>query len=161
MKLIEFLKNADKDEYIYIGAASAFLWIGRPAEIIEKLPELDADYIERIKVNIKKAADKIRCTESNITEVKKVIAVANDPSELEKELKGFVRELDRVQKRKVRLLNRLETRIPFGEREVRDVYRRRLVEPIGTVVVIKGREFGDYWTLDEVENGEGVREPIE
>lgn len=150
MKLTEFLKNADKDEYIYLGAMSAFLWIGKPAEIIAKLPELDEEYTEIIKDSIKRNAWKIRETEGFISK--------NDDPYVERRL---LKELERLNKRKIKLAERLEKRIPFGDREVRDVYRRRLVEPVGTCVIIKGREFGYYWTLDEVLNGEGVRELIE
>ena len=150
MKLTEFLKNADKDEYIYLGAMSAFLWIGKPAEIIAKLPELDEEYTEIIKDSIKRNAWKIQETEGFISK--------NDDPYVERRL---LKELERLNKRKSKLAERLEKRIPFGDREVRDVYRRRLVEPVGTCVIIKGREFGYYWTLDEVLNGEGVRELIE
>lgn len=150
MKLTEFLKNADKDEYIYLGAMSAFLWIGKPAEIIAKLPELDEDYTEQIRESIKRNAWKIREIEGFINK--------NDDPYVERRL---IKELERLNKRKIKLAERLEKRIPFGDREVRDVYRRRLVEPVGTCVIIKGREFGYYWTLDEVLNGEGVRELIE
>ena len=150
MKLTEFLKTVDNDEYIYLGAMSAFLWIGKPAEIIAKLPELDEEYTEIIKDSIKRNAWKIRETEGFISK--------NDDPYVERRL---LKELERLNKRKIKLAERLEKRIPFGEREVRDVYRRRLVEPVGTCVIIKGREFGYYWTLDEVLNGEGVRELIE
>lgn len=150
MKLTEFLKNADKDEYIYLGAMSAFLWIGKPAEIIAKLPELDEDYTEQIRESIKRNAWKIREIEGFINK--------NDDPYVERRL---LKERERLNKRKIKLAERLEKRIPFGDREVRDVYRRRLVEPVGTCVIIKGREFGYYWTLDEVLNGEGVRELIE
>lgn len=150
MKLTEFLKNADKDEYIYLGAMSAFLWIGKPAEIIAKLPELDEEYTKIIKDSIKRNALKIRETEGFISK--------NDDPYVERRL---LKELERLNKRKIKLAERLEKRIPFGDREVRDVYRRRLVELVGTCVIIKGREFGDYWTLDEVLNGEGVRELTE
>lgn len=150
MKLTEFLKTVDNDEYIYLGAMSAFLWIGKPAEIIAKLPELDEDYTEQIRESIKRNAWKIREIEGFINK--------NDDPYVERRL---IKELERLNKRKTKLAERLEKRIPFGEREVRDVYRRRLVEPVGTCVIIKGREFGYYWTLDEVLNGEGVRELIE
>lgn len=150
MKLIEFLKNADKDECVYLGAMSGFLWIGYPTEILEKLPELDEEYTEIIRDSIKRNAWKIRETEGFISK--------NDDPYVERRL---LKELERLNKRKTKLAERLEKRIPFGEREVRDVYRRRLVEPVGTCVIIKGREFGYYWTLDEVLNGEGVRELIE
>ena len=150
MKLTEFLKTVDNDEYIYLGAMSAFLWIGKPAEIIAKLPELDEDYTEQIRESIKRNAWKIREIEGFINK--------NDDPYVERRL---IKELERLNKRKTKLAERLEKRIPFGDREVRDVYRRRLVEPVGTCVIIKGREFGYYWTLDEVLNGEGVRELIE
>lgn len=150
MKLTEFLETVAEDEYVYLGAMSGYLWIGKPAEIIEKLPSLDADYTERIRGNTKKNDWRIRETEGLLTK--------NDDPYVERRL---IKELERLNKRKTKLAERLEKRIPFGEREVRDVYRRRLVEPVGTCVIIKGREFGDYWTLDEVLNGEGVRELTE
>ena len=150
MKLAEFLKNVDKDEYIYLGASSAFLWIGKPDEVIEKLPELDADYTNRIKVSITKNADKIRCLGAEIERAKEMLAHLKDAPELEKTIAGLEREFKKALKRKDKLADRLAKRTPFGEREVRDVYRRQIVEPMGTVVLVKGREYGDYWTLEEV-----------
>lgn len=153
MKLVEFLKTVDKDEYIYLGAASAFLWIGLPDEIIEKLPQLDEDYTERHRDGLKRNAWKIKDIERQIYE-------AEECGET-RVVKRMNLELDRLYRRKKALNEYIEKRVPFGEREVRDVYRRRIVEPFGTVVIIKGREFGDYWSLDEVQSGEGVRESAE
>lgn len=160
MKLAEFLKTVPSDEYIYLGASSGYLWIGKPAEIIEKLPALDEDYAERLRVNVEKNAWHILNTKRQLLEIEKVIAVANDTTELEKEKKRLARFLKMKQKRTPILAERLEKRIPFGDREVRDVYHKWIVPPAGTVVIIEGHEFGDYWTLDEIENGEGVREPV-
>ena len=52
MQLIDYLKAADKDEYIYLGAASMYLWISKPDEMIAKLPELDAVHTDRLQYAI-------------------------------------------------------------------------------------------------------------
>lgn len=158
MKLVEFLKTVDKDEYIYLGAASGFLWIGLPDEIIEKLPWLDEDYIERNKESIKRNAWKIKDIEKQIDDTE---ASVRDADQRRRLLRRMNLELARAYKREKALNEYAEKRIPFGEREVRDVYRRRIVEPAGTVVLVKGREIGDYWMLEEVLNREGVRESAE
>jgi len=161
MKLTEFLKTVPSDEYIYLGASSGYLWIGKPDEIIEKLPALDEDYTNRIKVSITKNADKIRCLGTEIERAKVMLAHSKDAPELEKTIAGLEREFKKALKRKDKLADRLANRTPFREREVRDVYRRQIVEPMGTVVLVKGREFGDYWMFDEILSGEGVRESTE
>lgn len=158
MKLVEFLKTVDKDEYIYLGAMSAFLWIGLPDEIIEKLPRLDEDHTERHREGIKRTAWKIKDIEKQILTVETEIG---DEAHRKRVLKRLNLELAQACRREKALAEYIEKRVPFGEREVRDVYRRRIVEPFGTVVIIKGREFGDYWSLDEVQSGEGVRESAE
>lgn len=160
MKLIEFLNTADKDEYIYLGSASGYLWIGKPAEIIAKLPDLDEDFTERIKANIERNVRYIGYEKVHIQSVESDIRNGGDICHLDRVKRILERELKKYQNRKNRLEERLKNRVPFAEREVRDVYHKYLVAPAGTVVIIEGEEFGDYWSLDEVENGEGVREPL-
>ena len=148
MKLTEFLKTVASDEYVYLGPAWGFLWIGYPAEIVAKLPELDEDYVKRIKTNIRR-------NERFISYREKQLQTANT-----EEKKGIERELKRLRTRKSHLERWLESRVPFGEREVKDVYHKYIVEPAGTVVIIEGEEFGDYWTLDEILNEGGIREKV-
>ena len=162
MKLIEFLNTkVEQDEYVYLGAASGYLWIGKPAEVIAKLPDLDADFIERIKSNIERNERYIGYKEAHVKGVEDDIRKGGDAYRLGRVKKIHERELKKYRNRRDRLVERLENRVPFAEREVKDVYHKYLVAPSGTVVVIEGEEFGDYWMLSEIENGEGVRESIE
>lgn len=39
----------------------------------------------------------------------------------------------------------------FADREVLDTYKRKDVEPLGTIVVVEGPEVGQYWLYSEVE----------
>lgn len=161
MKLTEFLKTVAEDEYVYLGALSCYLWIGHPTEILEKLPSLDDDYTERNRDSIERNAWVIKDLKNQMSKNDKLISKGKDVDGLKRVNKRLAKELARQEKRKTELAEWLENRVPFGEREVRDSYRRRIVEPVGTVVIIDGDEIGDYWMLDEIENGEGVREPTE
>ena len=162
MNLIEFLNTkVEQDEYVYLGAASGYLWIGKPAEIIAKLPDLDADFIERIKSNIERNERYIGYKEVHIKGVEDNIRKGGDEYRLKRVKKIHERELKKYQNRRDRLVEQLENRVPFAEREVKDVYHKHLVAPSGTVVVIEGEELGDYWMLSEIENGQGVRESTE
>lgn len=127
MQLIDFLKTADKDEYIYVGVAvgGCFLWIAKPDDMIVKLSEMDAKFINRIQLKIEKLLA-VECGENSI--------------------------LKKIQQNKIAALERqIERRIPFGNREIKDMYKRRFVEPLGTIVIIEGKEWGSYWMLDELE----------
>ena len=140
MQLIDFLKTADKDEYIYLGAASCYLWISKPEEMIEKLPELDENHTAELQHKIE---DKNR----HIAFYEKHLASAKSEFEV-KELKH---NLEKVQRIKNDLVAKLENRIPFAARQVKDVYRRRMVKPFGICVIIEGHEFGDFWSIEDME----------
>lgn len=140
MQLIDFLKTADKDEYIYLGSAAVFLWIGKPDEIIATLPELDADYTDRLKHTILKKERLIARIERNIADPANSWALDMLSGELaqEKDRKAMFEAI-------------LENRIPFAARQVKDVYRRRMVEPFGICVIIDGHEYGDFWSFEDME----------
>lgn len=159
MKLIEFLNTkVEQDEYVYLGAASGYLWIGKPAEVIAKLPDLDEDYIKRINAHIKRNERYAGYKEIQIRNVEDNIRKDFEVERQAKVKKVLEREFKKYQNRRDRLAKRLENYVPFSEREVEDVYHKCLIAPAGTVVIIEGEELGDYWSLDEVLSGEGVRE---
>lgn len=137
MQLIDFLKTADKGEYIYLGAASCFVWIAKPDEMIAKLPELDADHTDRLKLQIKRKYNVIPYLERTAS------------TNIERERLERLRSIKDEQERE------LENRIPFAARQVKDVYRRKLVEPFGIVVIIEGNEMGDFWSYEDVEDYNG------
>lgn len=144
MQLIDFLKTADKDEYIYLGAASCFLWIAKPDEMIERLPKLDDDHTEKLRCSVK-------YNDTLIKYYERCLKTAQSEFE-EKELKC---NLEKVQRKRKESAERIENRIPFAARLVKDVYRRKMVEPFGLCVIIEGHEIGDYWTLEELEDDDG------
>lgn len=144
MQLIDFLKTADKDEYIYLGAASCYLWISKAEEMIEKLPELDENYTAELQFKIENKNRHIGFYEKHLASAKSEFEV--------KELKS---NLEREQRIKNDLVAKLENRIPFAARQVKDVYRRRMVKPFGFCVIIEGHEFGDFWTLEDLEKYNG------
>lgn len=45
----------------------------------------------------------------------------------------------------------LENYKKFADREILDTYKRKIVEPLGTIVVVEGPEVGQYWLYSEVE----------
>lgn len=144
MQLIDFLKTADKGEYIYLGAASCFLWIAKPDEMIAKLPELDEEHAADLR-------HAIECKNRAIAFYEKHLASAQ--SEFEK--KQLKRDLEKAQRIKNDFVAKLENRIPFAARQIKDLYRRRMVTPYGIVAIIEGNEMGDFWTFEEVEEYNG------
>ena len=141
MQLIELLKTTDKDEYIYLGAASMYLWIAKPEEMIEKLPELDAYYTEKLQCQIKQKTTMIDYYERCLQRVQSHF-----------EAREANRQLEKARRIKREATENLENRIPFAARQIKDVYRRKMVEPFGFCVIIEGGEYGDFWTYDEVED---------
>ena len=140
MKLIDYLKAANKDEYIYLGASNGFVWIAKPDEMIAKLPELDMDYTERFR----EALDR---TKTNISYYEKWLATEKS----EYVINGIKPKLESQQRIKKLNEDKLEKRIPFANREIVDLYRRKMCKPFGTCVIVAGHEWGDYWTLEEQE----------
>ena len=132
MQLLDYLKTADKDEYIYLGSGSGFLWIAKPEELIEKLAELDAGYIDGVQAKIQKS----------ILEVKSLAADSM---------------LKKWKKKKIAALKKqVKSYIPFGNREIKDMYKRKILAPLGTIVIIDGVEKGKYWAIDDMEEDNGT-----
>lgn len=131
MQLIDFLKTADKGEYIYLGAAYCFLWIAKPDQMIAKLPELDDRFIDGIQAKIQKYSSVAK-------------ACAADSM-----MKKW------AQKKIAALSKQIKSYIPLANREIKDAYKRKAVEPLGTIVIIDGEEKGRYWSLDEMEKDDG------
>lgn len=70
-------------------------------------------------------------------------------------MKSAMLKADAEYKYQVRNLGRLKKIVSgykeFIDREVIDTYKRKWIEPLGTVILVEGVENGPYWSLDEVE----------
>lgn len=156
MKLKELLRDIPDDEWIYIGSQSGFVCICRCSEAKKELKEKSKYYfdmyseqkrmaevrIENHPKIMKKYRDILEeaCKENNVSDIRKMKAAL---IKADAEYKYQLRNLERL----TGIVSRYKN---FIDREVKDTYRRKFVEPLGVVILVEGVENGPYWSLDEV-----------
>lgn len=152
MTLRECLAGFEKGTFFYISAGNSFIYIG--ANPLEELPKADDAYIERemryvrrakISLNSAKKREKKYQTMLDKGEFSYFVS-AKDVTRHRNNAKKEQKSLPEYIKKK---LDRIEKRTPFLDREVKEVYDRRWVEPLGKIIKIKGTEVGAYWLYSE------------
>lgn len=157
MKLKELLRSIPDDEYVYIGSQSGFVCICRCSEAKKELKEKSKYYLDmyseqkriaevRIENHpriMKRYRDSLQeaCKENNVSDIRKMKAAL---IKADAEYKYQLRNLERL----TGIVNGYKK---FMDRKVKDTYRRKWIEPLGTVILVEGVEAGPYWSLDEVE----------
>ena len=141
MKLLDKLKELGT-EFVYVGSGSGFVYIGNANNAVESLRKVDETYRNN-------AADLIGASQKAIAR--------NEKSLHDAKVKGDREEIERVEqsiewhnKQINKQSEYIKQYVPFSEREVTEMYRRRFVAPLGEIIIVCGEEVGPYWTLDEV-----------
>lgn len=166
--------NGHKGEIIKLGADAGFIYCDINDETTEQtLTKLDANNVIQIKISLKRTLDYIgRFNE--IWTRKKQNKLAEYEEETEKRLKKgkepkctkeeLLERLEQLKlkdfKQKTTYAQRLQARqdkyIPFLDREVREIYKACYGE---TIILFKGLESGDYWTVKEYRDAtKGVKD---
>lgn len=132
MTLEQFMDEADWDTTYYIGACSAFFFIGSKMEYFQAIDNISDHYLKVLKARCNKLRNR---------------NVYKDDSPYKRKLDA---EADEIGKQ-------IKNWIPFSKREVKDTWPREVDIP-GTIVKIEGIEHGAYWFKHEYDHMErGVR----
>lgn len=121
--LNEWLQTLHAEKIVFIGSRSNFLYIGKQRDSFLAMRNLDDVYREKLE---------------------KRLAVARQQYEYSVMLdrkREMITHEEEIQKAKKRIADY----VPFGERYVKEVYKRFSDE--GTVIIIEGREQGKYWDI--------------
>lgn len=157
MKLKELLKTIPDDDWLYIGAASSFVFIGQKHEAKKKLREAEKYYFNAYTKYKQDADTRIKNYPQIMEKKQAQLAAAKkngDAKEIGKceyeisKAEGLYKKAIEMSKKFGDILNNYKK---FTEREVLDTYKRKGVEPLGTIVVVEGPEAGRYWLYSEVE----------
>lgn len=157
MKLKEFLRNVAEDEWLYIGAASAFVCICQKKDVEKQLEEKGEYYFDFYR-------EKKRLTEVRIENHPKIMKKYRDML-ADAEKKGRKKEIKKAEAAIIKAENKYKSccrDLPrltdivsgykqFMDRKVKESYRRKHEEPKGMIITVEGPESGPYWFLSEVE----------
>lgn len=157
MKLKELLCTIPDDEYVYIGSQSGFSCICRCSEAKKQLKEKSKYYLDMYSEQKRMAEVRIENHPKIMKRYRYMLSGAekkNDISQIKK-IEAQMLRAETEYKNNLRDLERLTGIVSgykkFMDREVKDTYRRKWIEPLGTVIIVEGVEAGPYWSLDEVE----------
>jgi hypothetical protein len=162
-------------EMCYIGAASAYIWIGKKEDAEEALAKASADaFHQLLEVSIPNAIYKLTVQirrQASIAEATYYACAAlgagggDVPMNGGEEYEKLKRALDSSRKKIVRLsryIDKLIARVPvwtdFLDREVREIYPHVIDAPFGTTILFSGAETGKYWFYAEMCKQEAAHE---
>lgn len=175
MTLRDAIHSLPDGEMCYIGAANAYVWIGKKEDAEEALAKASTDaFHQLLDVSIPNAIYKLTVHtrwQASIAEAAYHACVAlgagggdvpmNDGKEYEK----LKRALDSSRKESARLsryIDNLIARVPvwtdFLDREVREIYPHVIDAPFGTTILFSGAETGKYWFYAEMCKQEAAHE---
>lgn len=122
MTLAEALKNHEND-FVYIGSKSGYFYIGTAQNAFDELTEIGNKYLNEMMLLRKKYKAVIKADQKLLHNEELRLKLSNDY------IKGFR---------------------PFLEREVKEEYKRKMVKPFGTIIIVDGTESGRYWTMTKL-----------
>lgn len=152
------LEQLNNDELIYIGSKSAFFFIGTVKEFKERYYSIQMQWKNKFQAAVQSAENKVNAhmEKKPIEGLDKVDHVRNyftgkletivTPYEkLKKDWDVHYINLNRSYETSKKNLEKFK---PFMKRTVIESYHR--IDPQdGTVIIIKGREVGNYWFLSD------------
>ena len=175
MTLRDAIHSLPDGEMCYIGAATAYIWIGKKEDAEEALAKASTGaFHQLLEVSIPKAIYKLTAQirrQASIAEAAYYACAAlgagggDAPMNDDKEYEKLKRALDSSRKEIVRLsryIDKLIARVPvwtdFLDREVREIYPHAIEAPFGTTVLFAGPETGKYWFYAEMCKQEAAHE---
>jgi hypothetical protein len=158
-------------EMCYIGAASAYIWIGKKEDAEEALAKASTDaFHQLLEVSIPNAIYKLTAQTRRQASIAEAAFYARRAADTEqgdlsvpaaKELPQLNQALDAARKKSARLsryIDNLIVRVPvwtdFLDREVREIYPHVIDAPFGTTILFSGAETGKYWFYAEMRKQE-------
>lgn len=154
MKLIDRIRELNKDELVYIGSKSAYFFIGYPDDFLKNEKKLTREWFNKFSDAYSRAERAIELHNMNKPEVgkDKVNKVQNLRTRQIEEvvipyetlLKNWEtrdKALQQTLKSASKAMDRFKS---FPERNIIEEYHR--IDPNdGTVLIVKGYEVGNFW----------------
>lgn len=140
MTLDEAVRQYPNDD-LYIGAVTAYFFIGTADEYFENIDNIEKDYKDRYKKSVKNKEDELNALleavvknsgESIDDYIKRLGILTNAIREAEKKYNTAVLRLEKFRS--------------FRDREVKEIYPKALG---GYAIIIKGSGVGEYWMKEE------------
>ena len=171
MTLREAIFALPDNEICYIGAANAYIWIGRKEDAVEAMTKASTEAFNHIfeasipngiynlTVQTRREAsiaeDIFNTRRKAETETGELAILAEEElTRLNHALEASHKESERLLKYIGKLTRRAATWTEFCEREVRESYPHVIDAPFGTTILVTGAETGKYWFYAEMRNGE-------
>ena len=130
MTLRERLENALDTDIFFIGANTAFFFIGNKKEFVQDIPEIQEDFIKKANKTIANSKTKLENTQS-----RKLLS-----PQLEKQISDYQCQ--------IALWKQYVTDfVPFADREIVEEYPRLLRD--GTILIVEGSEIARFWLHSE------------
>jgi ABC-type proline/glycine betaine transport system ATPase subunit len=154
-------------EMCYIGAASAYIWIGKKEDAVEAMTKASTEAFNHIfeasipngiynlTVQTRREAsiaeDIFNTRRKAETETGELAILAEEElTRLNHALEASHKESERLLKYIGKLTRRAATWTEFCEREVRESYPHVIDAPFGTTILFSGAEAGKYWFYAEM-----------
>ena len=139
MTLSEYLKQHDPEEYVYIGGRSNFFVICKAGDAIRQIEAfINDDIVKSIKSQIKYAKKR-----------RKEMAGCIEVAETDEDVKKYTDLLNIARKTYQHSTEALASFTSLLDCEVTEVYRRKIVQPLGDCVIIDLNVAGWFWDQAE------------
>jgi len=144
MRVKDYIQTVPGDMVIYLGAESAFFFIGTRHEFYRDINLINDSYRRIYENRIKYHNNEISKLKKRIQELNAMIR----DEDLENELKYCVDKMAMHEDLLAKVTDYLNHFIELQDRTVKSIYKRELCES-GSVAIIEGKEIGVYWFKTE------------
>lgn len=143
MRFGEFVETLPPDKMIKLGAidGSGFFYCGSAGDILANMESYNEMLLRRMKKIMRKC-------ENRISQLENILAIIEDPKIREYNEHELIRRKNRLKD----LNNLLETFTDLSEREIIEHYPSIEFDGEAVIIIVKGCEYGSYWSLDEVKS---------
>lgn len=155
MTLMEFLKERESTERIYIGTDKGAGWVKvcQAGSTIRRIDSFDKSLKASSEKTIKLAQQKLDFLPSKISSLQSKIKTLKEYNvmvgdELENELKAAEYDYFKAYSRRKNAQETLDSWTHVGDREVKDIYPKTTGKP-GIAVIIDGNEIGRWFEGDK------------
>lgn len=155
MKLYEQISALDDETWIYVGAKVNFLWIGQVKDAVTELALLSKKMLDdEIHRHVPRAKHHMDNKYQHYLQSK-----ADGPRKGES-LQDYKFRLEGEYRSYVYSKNNYKNHLYMSEnwkhlltREVKEIYDRQVVEPLGKIIIVEGTDYGWYWDYNEFKKG--------
>lgn len=160
MTLEQKLKELNPKELVFIGANSAFFFIGTPKDFEEQRDGLNADWTDKFAKSLRNAENLLEThkaskpKKTDVPTTKKVWNNIDNQIKVERAVVEYAEKLKDWEKKKEVLERSVATRYEtlynftdFGSRQVINCYRN--MNNDANIVIVEGEEASRFWFYEE------------